>query len=243
MLTCRQVDAYPYTNLNAPVTHTPPIRPKGARKAGRPSVDEAALLTDRIVAVATDSFVANGYAATTVDTIVRSAGISKKTFYARFADKAEVFDAVVTGYTTRNLQNHTLAQLPGDTLEERLYHLACDLLSWTLQADVLGIYRVAVAESQRFPELARKVFDSPVSRAGSQVADLLASSLSDSRSPREMQVLAHHFLHCTVSPPFFRAMQGLEPPGLSDTRRHHLRVAIRLYLHGVLAVNTPADPA
>lgn len=211
------------------------------RKAGRPTASDALLLTDRIIQVATDAFVAEGYAATTVDTIVRLAGISKKTFYARFCDKAEVFDAVVTGYTERNIQNGEVAALVGHgDLAEQLYQLACHLLTWTLTPNVLGIYRVAMAESQRFPELARKVFTSPVAGAGAQVAGLLRAHLGDRLDPQEARIMSLHFLSSAISPPFMRAMQGLAPPELTDAQRLHLKRVIGWYLNGVLPPKTPA---
>lgn len=208
------------------------------RKTGRPSRDAAAELTERIVAIATDLFVTQGYAATSVDHIVRLAGISKKTFYARFADKAEVFDVVVTGYVDRNLRPDG-PPLLSQGLEAQLRELGGRLLAWTLQPDVLGLYRVAVAESQRFPELARKVFESPVSAAAQQVASLLQAWLPG-LDPHEAMKLAHHYMNCTMSPPFLRAMQGLEPPGLNDERREQLREATAWFLHGIApATGTP----
>ena len=205
------------------------------RKAGRPTASDALLLTDRIIQVATDAFVAEGYAATTVDTIVRLAGISKKTFYARFSDKAEVFDAVVAGYTERNIQNGAVEALIGNgSLAEQLYQLACHLLSWTLTPNVLGIYRVAMAESQRFPALARKVFTSPVAGAGAQVADLLRVHLGDQLDAQEARLMSLHFLSSAISPPFMRAMQGLEPPELTDAQRRHLKLVIGWFLNGVV---------
>jgi AcrR family transcriptional regulator len=218
--------------LNTP--DSDPAALAAPRKAGRPTAEDALLLTERIIQVATDAFVADGYAATTVDHIVRLAGISKKTFYARFADKAEVFDAVVTGYTERNIQNSTAEALRSGSLADQLHQLACHLLGWTLTPQVLGIYRVAMAESQRFPELARKVFTSPVAGVGAQVASLLQAHLGDRLDAQQVRLMSLHFLSSAISPPFMRAMQGLEPPELTDAQRRHLRLVIDWFLNGVV---------
>lgn len=52
----------------------------------------------RILDAATHAFLAEGYEATSIDAIATSAGISKKTFYARFASKADLFEAFATRF-------------------------------------------------------------------------------------------------------------------------------------------------
>lgn len=220
--------------IHAPAAQLPPAGKSSAPKAGRPSVDEAAQLTQRIVAVATQLFVANGYAATSVDAIVRGAGISKKTLYARFADKAQVFDAVVESHVLRHLGMPQDDVPPTGTLQEQLNQVGARLLVGTLHADVLGIYRVAVAESLQFPQLMRKVFDAAVLRAVEQVERLLLAGLLPPPDAWQARQLAMHFMHCAISPPFYRAMQGLEPAGFDEARRAQLHTAVAYFLHGVL---------
>lgn len=225
-----------HTVTLAPAAQLPSAGSSPAPKAGRPSVDEAAQLTQRIVAVATQLFVANGYAATSVDAIVRGAGISKKTLYARFADKAQVFDAVVESHVLRHLGMPQDDVPPTGTLQEQLNQVGARLLVGTLHADVLGIYRVAVAESLQFPQLMRKVFDAAVLRAVEQVERLFLAALVPPPDARQARQLAMHFMNCAISPPFYRAMQGLEPAGFDDARRAQLHTAVAYFLHGVLGV-------
>ncbi|HET6307753.1 MAG TPA: helix-turn-helix domain-containing protein, partial [Rhodopila sp.] len=65
------------------------------RRGGRPSREQAALLGDRILDVATELFLAEGYGATSIEAVAQRARISKRTFYHRFPDKAALFDAVL----------------------------------------------------------------------------------------------------------------------------------------------------
>src|SRR5271157_5680242 len=65
------------------------------RRGGRPSREEAALLGERILDVATELFLAEGYGATSIEAVAQRARISKRTFYHRFSDKAALFGAVV----------------------------------------------------------------------------------------------------------------------------------------------------
>ena len=73
---------------NAPVAPPP-------RRGGRPSREDAERLRQTIIDVATTMFLSLGYGATSIDAIALKARISKRTFYHRFRDKAELFAAVV----------------------------------------------------------------------------------------------------------------------------------------------------
>ena len=64
-------------------------------------------MNERILDVATELFLAQGYGLTTIEALARRAGISKRTFYHRFADKAVLFGAVVHRIVERIVQRRT----------------------------------------------------------------------------------------------------------------------------------------
>ena len=68
---------------------------KAVARGGRPSRADALRLRDRILAAATELFLAEGYGSTSIEAVAARAGISKRTFYDRFDDKAQLFAAVV----------------------------------------------------------------------------------------------------------------------------------------------------
>ena len=71
--------------------------PRGSPRGhgGRPSRQESAQLSDRILDVATALFLSDGFGATSIEGIAKRAGISKRTFYHRFTGKEMLFEAVV----------------------------------------------------------------------------------------------------------------------------------------------------
>ena len=75
--------------------HVAAPEPLPARRGGRPSSEQAALLGDRILDVAADWFLTEGYGATSIEAVAQRAKISKRTFYHRFPDKAALFDETV----------------------------------------------------------------------------------------------------------------------------------------------------
>ena len=60
---------------------------KRATRGGRPSREDALKLGARILGAATELFLTQGYGETSIEAVAARAGISKRTFYHRYADK------------------------------------------------------------------------------------------------------------------------------------------------------------
>ncbi|MGH3263604.1 MAG: TetR/AcrR family transcriptional regulator [Trebonia sp.] len=65
------------------------------RKRGRPTADERRARETEILTAALDVFLRTGYGACTVDELAVAAQVTKRTLYAYFGDKADVFAAMV----------------------------------------------------------------------------------------------------------------------------------------------------
>jgi AcrR family transcriptional regulator len=124
------------------------------RRGGRPSREAAALLGERILDVATELFLAEGYGATSIEAVAQRARISKRTFYHRFPDKAALFGAVVHRIIDGLRPPADTPLYEGGSLEEVLRRLARLILRAVLSPMALALNRLMVAEAQRFPELA-----------------------------------------------------------------------------------------
>jgi AcrR family transcriptional regulator len=74
--------------------------------------------------VATALFLSEGYGSTSIDAVARRAGISKRTFYHRFEDKAALFAAVVHRIIQQIRPPPEVPLLEGATLHEVLRRLA-----------------------------------------------------------------------------------------------------------------------
>lgn len=124
------------------------------RRGGRPSREDAALLGERILDVATELFLAEGYGVTSIEAIAQRARISKRTFYHRFPDKAALFGAVIHRIIERIRPPADIPLFEGGNLDEILRHLARLILRAVLAPTALSLHRLLVAEARRFPELA-----------------------------------------------------------------------------------------
>ena len=102
-------------------------------------------------------FLADGYGPTSVEAIAKSAGVSKRTFYARFDDKAAIFEAVLHDVVESLRPAAGVPPLDGETLAQNLQTVATLILRAALTPDALALHRLIVAESERFPKVAAAV--------------------------------------------------------------------------------------
>jgi AcrR family transcriptional regulator len=203
------------------------------RRGGRPSRSAALQLNERILDVATELFLAQGYGLTTIDALARRARISKRTFYHRFADKAVLFGAVVYHILQRLRPPPDVPLLEGATLHEVLKRLAGLILQAALSPPAIALHRLMVAESARFPELARALSDEGTSQeAITLIGGLLARALDNpemTAPAREFAAL--QFLQLVVVVPQRRAL-GFEQPMTAAELEHWADHSVRLFLDG-----------
>jgi TetR/AcrR family transcriptional regulator, mexJK operon transcriptional repressor len=205
-----------------------------ARHGGRPSRIAAVELRDRILEVATELFLTEGYGSTSIEAVAGRAGVSKRTFYHRFDDKAALFAAVVHRIIEQIRPPPGVPLLEGATLQEILRRLAGLILRAALSPQAIALHRLVNAESVRFPNLARAVYDEGwAQEATALIGDLLSRELGDpGLSVERRGFAAAQFLHMVVALPQRRIMGlGGEPmtPSELDAWADD---AVNLFLNG-----------
>jgi AcrR family transcriptional regulator len=191
-----------------------PKRKRSARqRGGRPSRAESEQLGEKILDVATELFLADGYGGTSIETIARRARIAKRTFYTRFDDKADIFGAMVHHVVERLRPADTASLFEGGTLEEILTRLARFILRAALSPAALALHRVVLGEATRFPELAVVVSEQGGSReAVDRIARLLErEARAHKLVMKNASFAASQFLQMIVALPQRRAL-GLGAP-------------------------------
>jgi len=184
-----------------------------AARGGRPSRAEALRLRERILIAATELFLAEGYGSTTIEAVAARAGISKRTFYDRFDDKAVLFAAVVHRIIDAIRPPPDVPLIEGAALPAILRRLAGFILKAALAPQAIALHRLVNAESARFPELVRAVASDGSTREGiTLISDLLARKLRRSKlSAEDRAFAAQQFIYMVVTLPQRRAM-GFGPP-------------------------------
>ena len=181
---------------------------KTAARGGRPSRADALRLRERILDAATGLFLAQGYGSASIEAVAKRAGISKRTFYDRFDDKAVLFAAVVHRIIERIRPPPEVPLLEGATLPDVLRRLALLILRAALAPQALALHRLVNAESARFPELVRAVAsDGSTHEAQSLIGGLLAREFPDQELAQESrEFTAAQFIFMVVTVPQRRAI-------------------------------------
>lgn len=103
-------------------------------------------------------FLEQGYAAVSMDAVARGAGISKATLYAHFTGKEALFGAVVERRCAEMAERLEISTGHDRPLDQALGTIGRHILDFLLQPPVLTMFRIAMAEGHRFPDLARAYY-------------------------------------------------------------------------------------
>lgn len=122
--------------------------------------DAASSKRRQILDGARQVFSEHGYERAAVDQIAARAGVSKATVYNHFRDKKALFVAAVVGSCDEFREGLAFrltgtGDEPGDVLRMIGEHF----MARSLSAGVVSLYRQAIAEAERIPEIGQLVFE------------------------------------------------------------------------------------
>jgi len=130
---------------------------KTTAKQRRQDLDDVQV-RQRILASAFKAFTEHGYAGTSTLEIATRAQVSKTTLYALVGNKQEILAACI-GERGKRLQLPAELPVPRDreTLARVLIAFGTQLLHEVSEPTVIAVFRLAIAEAVRAPEVARTV--------------------------------------------------------------------------------------
>ncbi|WP_228561524.1 TetR/AcrR family transcriptional regulator [Catenulispora rubra] len=209
-------------------------------RAGRPTPEEAARLTERLRRAAVDTFLEYGYDRTTMEAVAQAAGITKSTLYSRYPDKHTLFVAVSSWALTRQERDDRVAEPLPDDLADALTVIARAILARSVDPDIVRLSRMAIAEAPRFPDFAvssQAVTWSPKIR---MIIDLLRRHECDGTvAVDDVELAAEQFFAMVGALPAWLAAYGIYRT--PEAEEAHLRHAVELFLNGVV-VRTSGRP-
>ena len=176
---------------------------------------------------ATTLFLRDGYGLTSLEAVAAAAGVSKRTLYARFADKAALLREVVARLVTRWLPPFDAGFEQALGLESALRGAARVMLATALAPEALALHQLIVAESGRFPELAAIMRDAGAGIGAERLAVALArAGVADSAWAAEQ------FMTLVLSVPQRRALATGRPLDMAAQADWAAR-ATQLFLRGI----------
>lgn len=166
---------------------------------------------DQVLDGAREIFLADGFDGASVDDIARAAGVSKATLYSYFPDKRLMFTEMAKRECNRQaeaaLQLIDMRAPPPQVLALAARRLMQILLSEVSQR----IFRVCVAEADRFPELGRAFYDSGPALGRARIMDYL--HLAQARGElviEDIALAADQFAELCKADLWTRAVFGLQ---------------------------------
>ncbi|WP_348789309.1 TetR/AcrR family transcriptional regulator [Leifsonia sp. NPDC080035] len=188
--------------------HEAPTADAPERRRGRPPAAEREGRRDDILDAAVRLFVRDGFEPVTLDRIAAAAHVAKRTIYSRIGDRTEVFLAAV-----ERLRGRALRLSPTAGLEELARAIVLTLHS----DDAIGLHRLAIGESHRFPDLAVRFYDDgPLSYIAA-----LRSRLPDGEADRAEALFA-----LLLGEPHRQRLLGLRPAPDAPAAAAHARAAL-----------------
>ncbi len=174
---------------------------------GRPPVHRAGEVETRLLDAARELFLARGFEGTSCDHVAALARAGKASIYARYADKGELFAAVVSREVQRSLTTtyDVRLDLP---LRDRLISVGTRMIQNSLQPEAVALMRLIIAEVGRFPELASQADAIPRYGWVRRVAEVIARKSFPDESVERAQVPAVAFIDLVFVPQQLRALLG-----------------------------------
>jgi AcrR family transcriptional regulator len=204
-----------------------------AVRAGRPTRAQQAQRHEELLGVALDIFLERGFEQATMEDIATCVGMSKRTVYAYYEDKAALFKAAVRrAIELYTVPRAALEAVVTDDLEESLVAIGRLRITNLTMPVASKLQRILGTQSFRFPELFNESFEKGAGPAINVLCELFAKyeargDISVSDPPRA----AAAFLSLAVGGPARIIVSGNVLEEADAEKR--VRFAVGLFLNGV----------
>jgi AcrR family transcriptional regulator len=145
------------------------VRRCRGRPQARPDEETRAILLE----AARKEFVASGFAASSMESVARRAGVSTKTLYRLIPNKAALFEAMVADRIERFTAGVRFRACDGSDIEGALREALVVCGELILDPETIALQRMILAESDKFPEIAETFYKTAIQRTLATLANWL----------------------------------------------------------------------
>lgn len=201
---------------------------------GRPKQNpEDSVKRTRILEVAGNMFLEQGFSSVSMDAIAEAAPVSKPTLYSHFKDKEALFVAVIQPRCQRmfeTFEKSIAAQMP---IDQSLTLIGTAFIDLTLSPESINVHRTIIGEGQKFPALGKLFYESGPKRSLSILADYLqerhkAGEIVVPDAPRSAAV----FISMLKGYPHMQLLLGLKKTLTRKERDEHVAYVVNVFLNG-----------
>ncbi|WFP76874.1 TetR/AcrR family transcriptional regulator [Mesorhizobium sp. WSM4906] len=146
-------------------------------RKGRPAAGQDPVKRAQIIEGARRVFIDKGFEAASMNDITREAGVSKGTIYVYFANKEELFEALIEEERGTIFKNMYDVLDHADDLRETLVKFGKVLVMKITSAKVIQAQRTVIGASDRIPELGARFYERGPKRGHDKVAAFLNAAV------------------------------------------------------------------
>jgi AcrR family transcriptional regulator len=143
------------------------------RRRGRPRVRPNGEARQVIYEAAWRGFVSGGYGATSMESVAHCAGVSTKTLYRLFPNKAALYEGTMSDRLDRLLSGVALRVTDHPDLEEALCKMLTICAALALNEEVVALQRIVLQDADKFSDVAGTFYADAVQRTAVALADWL----------------------------------------------------------------------
>lgn len=185
----------------------------------------------RILDVAREVFLAEGYAAASMSVIAARVGGSKGTLYNYFPSKASLFAALVERECGPEGWVGSILACDHSDAEAVLTAIGARFLEFVLAPRTDAIHRMVITECRRFPELGRAFYEKGPRRGVNAVAAWMAFQIGAGRlRPGEPEHMAFVFLELCKAGVHHKRLWNLEAAPTAAQKQANTAEAVRVFL-------------
>jgi AcrR family transcriptional regulator len=217
---------------NQPIQDTAQDR----RCRGRPQVRPDDETRQIIYEAARHQFAGSGYAATSIETVARRAGVSTKTLYRLIPNKASLFEGMVSDRLDRFLANVDLHAGDQADIGQALYAALMACADLALDQEVIALQRMVLQETGKSTDIAEMFYKNGIARTIAALADWLR--VQQQRGSIELDDIdeaAGMLLGMMTSAPQRAAIYGGVPVPPRSELEARARACAALFLRGCQA--------
>ncbi|MES2181678.1 MAG: TetR/AcrR family transcriptional regulator [Pseudomonadota bacterium] len=211
--------------------HASSTQPK--HKLGRPLQGTEHERLSVLLDCALNIFMRDGYGLASIAKIATTAGISTRTIYGLYKNKADLMVASVAYMVKQDVEKmQSIDGLDRMSTQAGLHAFGEMILARVTSPQLIALYRMGVAEAARFPEMTSKMKAIGPQRIEAVIADYLRQRIAKGELQIEnVDKAAIMFCQMLIAEPRHNALMGLLTKDWDA--KAHISYVVDIFLHGV----------
>jgi AcrR family transcriptional regulator len=207
--------------------------PEARRCRGRPQTRPDEETRAILLEAARKEFVASGFAASSMESVARRAGVSTKTLYRLIPNKAALFEAMVTDRMEQFASGVRFRACDGRDIEGALCAALVVCGELILDPETIALQRMILADSDKFPEIAETFYNIATQRTLATLANWLRIQHERGLiAVADTQATAGMLLGMMMFQPLRDVQFGRKPPLTQKEIEARARDCAALFLNG-----------